>query len=148
MPREMPFAFMTKTRLCQTQSLVSPLLPEAVIMVRRMNEFERECRRLGEAVAQRRTARAMTQAALAAGADLSVDGLARIERGLSAPNIVTLVKLAQALGCPTSELLQAFTAEEVPTGFDAVLRGQPIEVVTASIACAKEIARAFRKRAG
>lgn len=52
-----------------------------------------------------REANKLTQSELAEAADLSLNFLARIERGEAIPSLVTLDKIAKALGVELSELL-------------------------------------------
>ncbi len=48
----------------------------------------------------------MTQEQLAEAADISVDFLSLMERGVNAPSFATLERLADALGVPAKELFE------------------------------------------
>jgi transcriptional regulator with XRE-family HTH domain len=62
-------------------------------------------RRFGLAVRAAREERGLTQEGLAEAADLNRSYLGEIERGLVVPSLVTVEKLATALGLPPSTLL-------------------------------------------
>lgn len=61
-------------------------------------------RRFGKRVRVLRKQANLSQEALAARADISVDFLGLIERGINAPSFETLEKLAKALDVPVQEL--------------------------------------------
>lgn len=48
----------------------------------------------------------MTQEQLAEAADISVDFLSLVERGVNAPSFTTLERLADALGVPEKDLFE------------------------------------------
>ena len=54
----------------------------------------------------------MTQEQLAEAADISVDFLSLVERGVNAPSFATLGRLADALGVPEKELFEFDDARE------------------------------------
>jgi transcriptional regulator with XRE-family HTH domain len=58
----------------------------------------------GRRVRTLRKRRGMTQEQLAEAADISVDFLSLMERGVNAPSFATLERLADALGVPVKEL--------------------------------------------
>jgi len=53
-----------------------------------------------------RKRKGMTQEQLAEAADISVDFLSLMERGVNAPSFATLERLADALGVPAKELFE------------------------------------------
>jgi transcriptional regulator with XRE-family HTH domain len=59
----------------------------------------------GLALRQLRDARGWSQEALAQRANLNRTYVGDLERNLATPSLLTLEKLAHALGCPTSALL-------------------------------------------
>lgn len=61
--------------------------------------------RLGQNIRHCRHTRQLRQCELAAGASCHPDTLSRIERGLSAPSVELLIRIARALKCPVRELL-------------------------------------------
>lgn len=65
------------------------------------------CRRTGEAVRQRREALGFSLRTLAARSGISPSMISDIERGEKAPTVVTLVRLAEALGTAAASLLDA-----------------------------------------
>ncbi len=62
---------------------------------------------LGAAVRRLRQERGMTQEAMALKAHVTLSALSRIERGVASPAYSTLMKLADALEIPLSELFNA-----------------------------------------
>jgi len=60
--------------------------------------------RFGKRVRLLRSQAGLSQEALAAKADISVDFLSLVERGINAPSFETLEKLAKALDMPVQEL--------------------------------------------
>ncbi len=60
----------------------------------------------GQAVRSRRLARGLTQEELAEKADLHVNSISLLERGLIPPALDTMCSIADALGVPVSELAQ------------------------------------------
>lgn len=121
-------------------------------MGRRAQGFDRELRELGGEVARRRGLLELTQPALAERANLSLDGLLRIEKGKSAPTAVTLIQLGRALGCTAAALLE--TVETGPqrvsgkaretdlSGIEDLLREQPPHVVEAAETCVRAVVSA------
>jgi len=67
----------------------------------------------GKAVVEMRTAKGMSQLALALEASIERAHMGRIERGERVPNLVAIIKLATALGCSTAELVQQFERQFV-----------------------------------
>ena len=61
--------------------------------------------RLGARIRARRTAKGLSQAALAESADVSANYIGVLERGVKLPTLDTLVALAKVLGCSAAELL-------------------------------------------
>ena len=66
---------------------------------------DREDEQIGERIRRLRLLRGWSQAALAEAADLTVEGVSRIERGARAPRVSTLRAIAGALTVPISALL-------------------------------------------
>lgn len=62
---------------------------------------------LGEEVRERRKALGLSQESLAAAADLHVNYLSLIERGINNPTLTKIHSLATALGIKASDLLRA-----------------------------------------
>lgn len=69
--------------------------------------------RLGKNIAAARKAAGKTQAEIAEKAGIDAVSLSRIERGIAAPNIVTLESIANALEIPPGKLLDG-TSYSVP----------------------------------
>jgi transcriptional regulator with XRE-family HTH domain len=61
---------------------------------------------IGRRLAAHRTARGLSQEALAGMAKLTVSQISRIENGKSDPKAGTLIRLATGLGIPVGELLE------------------------------------------
>lgn len=61
--------------------------------------------RFGQVIRENRRSRALSQEALADLADLNRSYLARVERGLAAPSVETMQKLADGLGEKLSSLI-------------------------------------------
>ncbi|MBC7097579.1 cupin domain-containing protein [Candidatus Bipolaricaulota bacterium] len=61
--------------------------------------------RIGERLAALRRARGLTLTELAARCGLSASFLSQVERGVSAPSIVSLYRICQGLGIPVSQVL-------------------------------------------
>lgn len=74
-------------------------MQEAELFGRRLREIRKE--------------RGLTQEALAESADLSGNYISDLELGLKVPSLTILVRLSQALGVATSDLLRDFTREAV-----------------------------------
>jgi transcriptional regulator with XRE-family HTH domain len=72
---------------------------EAELFGRRLREIRKE--------------RGLTQEALAESADLSGNYISDLELGLKVPSLTILVRLSQALGVATPDLLRDFTREAV-----------------------------------
>ncbi|GKT18340.1 helix-turn-helix domain-containing protein [Acidovorax sp. SUPP2522] len=70
----------------------------------------------GKAVVEMRTAHGMSQLALAMEASIERAHMGRIERGERVPNLVAIVKIATALGCITTALVQQFERQLVAAG--------------------------------
>lgn len=62
----------------------------------------------GKAVVEVRTAKGMSQLNLALEASIERAHMGRIERGERVPNLVAIVKIADALGCSASYLIGRF----------------------------------------
>ncbi|WP_092941545.1 helix-turn-helix domain-containing protein [Paracidovorax wautersii] len=62
----------------------------------------------GKAVVEVRTAKGMSQLNLALEASIERAHMGRIERGERVPNLVAIVKIADALGCSASDLIGRF----------------------------------------
>jgi transcriptional regulator with XRE-family HTH domain len=60
---------------------------------------------IGSEIRRAREARGWSQAKLAAGADMGVSGISQIETGARNPSVVTLSKIADALGIEVVDLL-------------------------------------------
>lgn len=74
-------------------------MQEAELFGRRLREIRKE--------------RGLTQEALAESADLSGNYISDLELGLKVPSLTILVRLSQALGVATPDLLRDFTREAV-----------------------------------
>ena len=72
-----------------------------------------EAQLFGRRLRELRKARGLTQEALAESADLSGNYVSDLELGLKVPSLTILVRLSQALGVGTPELLADFTREAV-----------------------------------
>jgi transcriptional regulator with XRE-family HTH domain len=81
-----------------------PTIPEAVI--------------IGKTVRKLREQRGLSQQRVAEAANLSLNFVSDIERGVKSVTLATILKLAHALGCPPGELLVDFT----PASIRRVLR--------------------------
>lgn len=66
---------------------------------------DQEDQEIGERIRKLRLLRGWSQAALAEAADLTVEGVSRIERGVRAPRVNTLRSIGAALNTPVSVLL-------------------------------------------
>ena len=66
----------------------------------------------GKRIRTLRKRNGMTQEQLAEAADISVDFLSLVERGVNAPSFATLGRLADALGVPEKELFEFDDARE------------------------------------
>lgn len=62
--------------------------------------------RFGRRIRVLRKRKGMTQEQLAEAADISVDFLSLVERGVNAPSFTTLERLADALGVPEKDLFE------------------------------------------
>lgn len=78
-------------------------------------------KRFGNRLREARTSRGLSQAALAERAGLTASYLGRLERGLAAPGIDLVDRLAEALGVAAADLLPA---ADKPADAVAVLREQ------------------------
>lgn len=74
-------------------------MQEAELFGRRLREIRKE--------------HGLTQEALAESADLSGNYISDLELGLKVPSLTILVRLSQALGVATPDLLRDFTREAV-----------------------------------
>ena len=63
----------------------------------------------GKTLRRLRQERDLTQEKLAAAADLTLNFVNRLEHGYKTPGLLTILKVAQALGVTPSELLSDFT---------------------------------------
>ena len=76
-------------------AVARPTIPEAVI-------FGKTIRRLREKSG-------LSQQKVAEAANLSLNFLSDVERGVKSVTLATILKLAHALGCPPGELLTEFS---------------------------------------
>lgn len=65
-------------------------------------------RQFGLRIRELRRQKGLTQEDLAAATDMSVQGLSKVERGMSAPQLDTVRRIALALGTPIYELLRLY----------------------------------------
>ena len=72
-----------------------------------------EAELFGHRLRELRKERGLTQEALAESADLSGNYISDLELGLKVPSLTILVRLSQALGVATPDLLSDFTREAV-----------------------------------
>lgn len=72
-----------------------------------------EAKLFGRRLRELRKERGLTQEALAESADLSGNYISDLELGLKVPSLTILVRLSQALGVATPDLLRDFTRETV-----------------------------------
>ena len=72
-----------------------------------------EAELFGHRLRELRKERGLTQEALAESADLSGNYISDLELGLKVPSLTILVRLSQALGVATPDLLRDFTREAV-----------------------------------
>jgi transcriptional regulator with XRE-family HTH domain len=77
------------------------------------NARVQEAELFGHRLREIRKARGLTQEALAESADLSGNYISDLELGLKVPSLTILVRLSQALGVATPDLLRDFTREAV-----------------------------------
>jgi transcriptional regulator with XRE-family HTH domain len=78
---------------------------------------------LGKRLRQLRTARMMSQEALAEAANVQTAVVSRVERGVALPSLGTLRELAWALGVTMTELLAEDDLEAPPPSVDELLDG-------------------------
>ena len=74
--------------------------------------------RIGETIRERRAVIRMTQEALAEQTGMHRTGIGKIERGETAPNVITLVRIAMALEMRAVDILgpaEAATAQSQPS---------------------------------
>lgn len=125
--------------LQQAQTVRSPATPGAAkitgtgeMMAKPKKRIEHDwvVTEFADRLREARISRGLTQADLATKAEVSVAYVGRLERGLAAPGIDLLARLAQALGCPAGELLPsvettdstAVLREQAKKLFDALVR--------------------------
>jgi transcriptional regulator with XRE-family HTH domain len=77
------------------------------------NARVQEAKLFGRRLRELRKERGLTQEALAESADLSGNYISDLELGLKVPSLTILVRLSQALGVATPDLLRDFTREAV-----------------------------------
>jgi transcriptional regulator with XRE-family HTH domain len=77
------------------------------------NARVQEAELFGRRLRELRNERGLTQEALAESADLSGNYISDLELGLKVPSLTILVRLSQALGVATPDLLRDFTREAV-----------------------------------
>ncbi len=77
------------------------------------NARVQEAKLFGRRLRELRKERGLTQEALAESADLSGNYISDLELGLKVPSLTILVRLSQALGVATADLLRDFTREAV-----------------------------------
>ena len=109
---------------------------------------DRDDEEVGERIRNLRLLRGWSQAALAESADLTVEGVSRIERGARAPRVSTLRAIAAALNTPVSALLgEPITGQEeagVPVSADLLAVIEPLLAQPASVrATAARIVRSL-----
>jgi len=73
----------------------------------------------GKAVVEQRSAIGMSQLALAMEASIERAHMGRIERGERVPNLVLIVKIANALGCSTAALVAKFEQQLIEAASEA-----------------------------
>jgi transcriptional regulator with XRE-family HTH domain len=77
------------------------------------NASVQEAQLFGHRLRELRKERGLTQEELAESADLSGNYISDLELGLKVPSLTILVRLSQALGVATPDLLKDFTREAV-----------------------------------
>ena len=80
-----------------------------------MTALQQVTQRFGQAVRRQREARHWSQEQLADSADLNRCYVGEIERGASMPSLLTILKLAQALGVAPGMLLDAGSSQGTRT---------------------------------
>lgn len=76
---------------------------------------------VGAEIRRAREAKGWSQAKLAAGADMGVSGISQIETGTRNPSVVTLSKIAEALGVGVADLFPKAPSSSLEASFDDVL---------------------------
>lgn len=64
-----------------------------------------DAKQLGKRISSKRVAADITQEQVAERLGIGVEAVSRMERGISVPNAIRLVELAEILGCRTDDLL-------------------------------------------
>lgn len=64
-----------------------------------------DAKQLGKRISAKRAAAGITQEQVAEHLEIGLEAVSRMERGVSVPNAIRLVELAEILGCRTDELL-------------------------------------------
>jgi len=78
---------------------------------------------LGQRIRALRKAKGFSQEVLAEKAHIHPTFVSQIERAVAAPTVITLAKIASALGVPPSELLAGQKAFSRPTKKEALIMG-------------------------
>lgn len=78
-----------------------------------MTEVTRAAELLGSRIREMRKKRDLTQVMLAEASGIPQSHMSSIERGAMLPNLVTLGRLAAALGCKVSALVSVFDKEDL-----------------------------------
>lgn len=66
-----------------------------------------DAKQLGKRISSKRVAADITQEQVAERLGIGVEAVSRMERGVSVPNAIRLVELAEILGCRTDDLLHS-----------------------------------------
>lgn len=80
-----------------------------------MSEVTHAAELLGTRIREMRKKRRLTQVMLAETSGIPQSHMSSIERGAMLPNLVTLFRLAAALGCKVSSLVSVFDKEDPAT---------------------------------
>ena len=103
----------------------------------------------GERLKRLRKRRGLTQEDLAAAVDMSVQGLSKVERGLSSPQLDTLCRIARALDMPLPELVRLDETDSHLTvtadALVALLKDQPQKVRDLAIEAVRLLIKACEK---
>jgi len=78
-----------------------------------LSEVTRAAELLGSRIREVRKKRGLTQVVLAESSGIPQSHMSSIERGAMLPNLVTLGRLAAALGCKVSALVGVFDKEDL-----------------------------------
>lgn len=97
-------------------------------------------RRLGLAIMRHRKRRQLTQAEVAEAADLTVNFVSYLERGVRLPSVPVLAQLARCLGVTVGILMDEATPDSWPDEAHAVLMSLPKETRKAAMLMLKGLA--------